>query len=611
VEINRGDQPWRSTVEQSWAAHNYRAIAVDFDGTLTRGAVPETAVLDHLGVLRAQGLRVVLVTGRIMSELRHSFGDVDDHFDAIVAENGAVLSTSEGDMALAPPVPIVLEDAVVRHSIPVRRGQVLLACDSVYDTVVLTEIHRLGLDCQVIFNRAAMMVLPVGISKVSGLREALAMFSLSSHNTIAIGDAENDLGMLAMCGLGVAVANAVPSLKEHADLITQESAGQGVLEVLTGPVLTGGPSLQPARWRINIGINVEKKPVQIPTTHTNLLILGGSNAGKSHAGGMFAESLIGLNYSTLVVDFEGDHAGLGSLPGVLLMGGSRTLPAPAEVALLLRHRCGSMVLDLSMLPPVDQDRYVMVLGSVLKELRERTGLPQWIVTDEAHRPYGTLAPALQMVGGKGHCLISWSPCLLHPEVVNEMDLVLALPASREHRTVQQDREEVAQFMQIWIPETAEATMQIFDRAMSGQALLVNRSLRSAELVTLRSRRTNHVRHWHKYARASLPEGKRFMFRTIGGLPTGQLAANLYEFHHILRQSTTEVVLHHCRHRDFSQWAKSALADLVLSQRFSEIEGLVDHVDTAVPGDLLRQRLLVDIEQRYLTGSHCGPLDPVL
>jgi len=598
-------------MENSWTGHRYRAIAVDFDGTLTRGAVPESAVLEHLGVLRAQGLRVVLVTGRIMSELRHSFGEVDRHFDAIVAENGAVLSTADGDMALVTPVPIVLEDALVRHGIPARRGQVLLACDSVYDTVVLTEIHRLGLDCQVMFNRAALMVLPAGISKVSGLREALTMFSLSSHNTIAIGDAENDLGMLAMCGLGVAVANAVPSLKENADLVTQEPDGHGVLEVLTGPVLTGGPCVQPARWRINIGIDEDKKPVQIPTTDTNMLILGGSNAGKSHAGGMFAEALIALNYSTLVVDFEGDHAGLGTLPGVLLMGGSRTLPAPAEVALLLRHRCGSMVIDLSMLPPVDQDRYVLLLGSVLAELRERTGLPQWIVTDEAHRPYGALAPALQMVGGKGHCLISWSPCQLHPEVVNGMDLVLALPASPDHGTVEEDREEVAQFLQTWIPETVEATMQIFDRAVSGEALLVNRSQLTAGLVTLRGRRTNHVRHWHKYARASLPEGKRFMFRTAGGRSTGQMAANLYEFHHILRQSTTEVVLHHCRHRDFSQWAKSALADLVLSQRFSETECLVDHGDTGVAGDLLRQRLLVDIEQRYLTGSHCGPLDPVL
>jgi hypothetical protein len=177
---------------------------VDFDGTLTRGAQPERAVLNVIQRLRAEQMRVILVTGRILSELRHSFSEVDSHFDAIVAENGAVLSSSDEsisgrDQALASPVPMVLEDALVRHGVPVRRGQVLLACDSVYDTVVLTEIHRLGLECQVMYNRASLMVLPAGVSKATGLSEALSMFSLSPHNVIAIGDAENDHALLTMC----------------------------------------------------------------------------------------------------------------------------------------------------------------------------------------------------------------------------------------------------------------------------------------------------------------------------------------------------------------------------------------------------------------------------
>ena len=68
----------------------FRAVAVDFDGTLTEGARPDEAVLEAIAELRGRGVRVILATGRILSELRHGFADVDEHFDSIVAENGAL-----------------------------------------------------------------------------------------------------------------------------------------------------------------------------------------------------------------------------------------------------------------------------------------------------------------------------------------------------------------------------------------------------------------------------------------------------------------------------------------------------------------------------------------
>ena len=551
-------------------------------------------------------MRVILVTGRILSELRHSFSEVDSHFDAIVAENGAVLcvapsNITQGDQALVSAVPMVLEDALVRHGVPVRRGQVLLACDSVYDTVVLTEIHRLGLECQVMYNRASLMILPAGVSKASGLREALAVFSLSAHSAIAIGDAENDHALLAMCGLGVAVANAVPSLKESADYVTEAEDGNGVIEAVTHAALG---RMQPERWKIEVGFAPDGDAVRIASTHTNVLILGGSNAGKSHTGGMFAEALIAMDYCTLVVDYEGDHAGLGTIPGVLLMGGGRALPEPAEVALLLQHRCGSLVLDLSMLAPVAQELYVAELAPVLADLRARIGLPHWIVTDEAHRPYGVDTPALQHIGGSGHCLISWSPENIHPEMLAAIDLVVALPSPKDRCSTDRDHIAVTDFLRSWLAsdQVAAPVIEMFLSARSGQAVVVDAQGENPQLIRLRARRTNHVRHWHKYAKASLPEEKRFRFRGAGSVDTGHEAANLYEFHHILRQASTEVVLHHCRHRDFSRWTLSALQDLVLSQRLAETETLGDelHTDAGTTGDVMRQRLLADIERRYLT-----------
>jgi hydroxymethylpyrimidine pyrophosphatase-like HAD family hydrolase len=75
----------------SHAPAYFRAVAIDYDGTLADGRVkPDT--LAALAEARARQIRVIVVTGRIMSELQAVFPDPWDHVDAIVAENGAVLA---------------------------------------------------------------------------------------------------------------------------------------------------------------------------------------------------------------------------------------------------------------------------------------------------------------------------------------------------------------------------------------------------------------------------------------------------------------------------------------------------------------------------------------
>ena len=81
----------------------FRAVAVDYDGTLADGPVASDT-LTALAEARTRGIRVILVTGRIVNELRAVFAHVEDHVDALVAENGAVLVTSVGVRRLAAPV---------------------------------------------------------------------------------------------------------------------------------------------------------------------------------------------------------------------------------------------------------------------------------------------------------------------------------------------------------------------------------------------------------------------------------------------------------------------------------------------------------------------------
>jgi hydroxymethylpyrimidine pyrophosphatase-like HAD family hydrolase len=54
------------------------------------------------------------------------------------------------------------------------------------------------------------------------------------ERTVGIGDAENDEPFLRRCGLSVAVANAIPALKDRVDLVTTAAYGAGVAELVDG-----------------------------------------------------------------------------------------------------------------------------------------------------------------------------------------------------------------------------------------------------------------------------------------------------------------------------------------------------------------------------------------
>ncbi len=211
----------------------YLVVATDYDGTLaTQGLVSEEAIR-ALERLRASGRRLILVTGREVPDLLRVLGPVDLLFDCIVAENGAVLywPASRGTKVLADrPTDQFIRALREKHVEPLSVGQVVVATSTSHDTTVLEVIEDLGLELQLIFNKGSLMVLPSGVNKATGLAAALADMGVSPHQVVGIGDAENDHALLSFCGFGVAVANAVPLLKERANLVTQAADGAGVAE---------------------------------------------------------------------------------------------------------------------------------------------------------------------------------------------------------------------------------------------------------------------------------------------------------------------------------------------------------------------------------------------
>jgi len=212
-----------------------RAVATDYDGTLAWDGVVLPSTLEALQYFKKKGGALLMVTGRELPDLFRTFPHVD-LFDRIVAENGALLyrpATTES-IPLGEPPPWEFAQALVRKGVhPVSVGKVIISTVQPHEIVVLETIRELGLELEVIFNKGAVMILPSGINKASGLKVALAELGLSRQEVAGIGDAENDHAFLELCGLSAAVANALPALKARADFVTQGDHGAGVAELIT------------------------------------------------------------------------------------------------------------------------------------------------------------------------------------------------------------------------------------------------------------------------------------------------------------------------------------------------------------------------------------------
>jgi len=210
-----------------------RALATDYDGTLAHDGAVTESTLAALQKAKDAGLRLILVTGREIHDLAKVFPQMA-WFDLAVMENGAVLyhpDTGESELlAEAPPSEFVKRLHAL--GLPLQLGHAIVATWEPHEKEVLATIKELGLELQVIFNKGNVMVLPSGVNKATGLRRATAELGLDVSEVAGVGDAENDHAFLEVCGLSVAVANALPSIKERVNMVTQGDHGKGVEELI-------------------------------------------------------------------------------------------------------------------------------------------------------------------------------------------------------------------------------------------------------------------------------------------------------------------------------------------------------------------------------------------
>ena len=562
----------------------YLALAADYDGTLATNGLVDGPTVAALRELLASGRSLILVTGRELDELLAIFPEIT-LCERVVAENGALLyhpqTREEKVVGVAPPASFVT--ALRARGVPLSVGRSIVATVHPHETTVLEVIRDLGLELQVIFNKGSVMVLPAGVNKATGLKAALQDLGLSPHNVVGVGDGENDHALLGLCECSVAVANAVPMLKEAADWMTLKDHGAGVQELVQALIkndladLEGGLS----RHHILIGTRgAEKEEVTISPYGHNLLLAGSSGSGKSTLAMGILERLGEQGYQFCIIDPEGDYE---SFEGTMCLGTSHNAPSVEEVLQLLQKPDANAVVNLVGLPLHDRPGFFVGLLPRLQELRAKTGRPHWILIDEAHHllPAGWDPAPLAL----SHALSNMIFVTVHPDqvaraVLDDIDLVMAL-GEAPHETL-------AKFS---AATGTPSPCQPVDLA-PGQTLVWSKKAGQPFVIDIAPGKLDRRRHRRKYAEGELPPDRSFFFKG----PAGSLnlrAQNLILFMQIGEGVDDATWMHHLRRGDYSTWFREAIKDRALAEEVREIEQQRD-----LPPAESRRLLKAAIERHY-------------
>jgi HAD superfamily hydrolase (TIGR01484 family) len=569
---------------QVQAAMRYHLLAADYDGTLARDGRIEDPTWAALRRLRDSGRKAVMVTGRELDDLLALVPE-PELFARIVAENGAVIyepATKDVRTLAEPPPSRFVDELRARGVDQVATGRVIVASRDPHQDTILHAIHDLGLELQVIFNKGAVMVLPTGVNKATGVTAALAELGLSVHNTVGIGDAENDHALLVACECSVAVANALPALKDKADLVMTRDHGDGVVELIDQLVANDLASAAPrlARHRIELG-TVDDVPITVDPYAANIMVCGTSGSGKSTLTTGILERLGKAGYQFAIIDPEGDYA---SFDLAVALGSRAREPLVEEVLDVLRDPLRNVAANLLGVALTQRPECFARLFSALAELRARTGRPHWLVVDEAHH----LLPATwQHASGAGALwrhgtiYVTVHPGSVAPSILETIDMLLAVG----------DRpiDNVIELCQA--ANRAPPLLHVPDRLPPGCALYWQVGSTDARVIRSEPPKHERARHSRKYAEGSLDNTRSFYFRG----PEGKLnlkAQNLFLFVQLGEGVDDETWEFHRKNGDFSRWFRDEVKDDQLANEAEAIER-----SSQSPADS-RAAIRVAVEKRY-------------
>jgi HAD superfamily hydrolase (TIGR01484 family) len=541
----------------------YLALATDYDGTLAHHDLVDDTTVHALERFRATGRRLILVTGRTLDDLLRVCPHVA-LFDRVVAENGALLyrpdNKAETILGERPPDKFV-ETLEQRGVAPLSVGQVIVATWTPHENIVLNTIRDLGLELHVVFNKGAVMVLPSGVNKASGLHAALDDLRLSPHNVVGIGDAENDHAFLQLCECSFAVANALPTVKERADWITERGHGAGVAELVDRLIASDLREIESRleRQEVPFGVADNGRELRLRPYGANVLLAGTSRGGKTTLATGIVERLLDHRYQLCILDPEGDYS---HLDKTVCLGDPERKPAPDEVISLLSKPDQSAVVNLLAVRLEDRPHFFGQLLPRIQQMRSTLGRPHWLVVDEAHQ----LIPASQKSTPvvlpqevTGLMMITMKPKHLAAAVLKGTDVVIAIGDTPE-----QTLREFADIVHAPLPLVDAHPLP------QGEGLFwaPRQSASPLRFHTLLTR-TDRQRHIRKYAAGVIPSEHSFYF-------TGRerklclRAQNLLLFLQIGDGVDEETWLYHLHRGDYTNWFRSVIRDESLANAAASI-----------------------------------------
>lgn len=538
------------------------ALASDYDGTLAHHGLVDAPTVEALQRFRDTGRKLILVTGRELDELLGIFPEIE-LFDRVVAENGALLyrPASREEVMLCEPADSRLVDLLERAgATPLSVGRTIVATREPYETAAIDAIRDLGLELQVIFNKGAVMILPSGVNKATGLRAALEELSLSPHNVIGVGDAENDHALLQLCECGVSVSNALVSLKERSDLVTVGDHGAGVTEVIDR-VLDDDLASQSSKLRRHDPVIGTMGADMVRLAYgATALIAGPSGAGKSTLTTAILEAFVDKQYQFCIVDPEGDYENFES---AVTVGQHQQPPSIEEVLEILQRPAENVVVNLTGLRFEERPAFFHKLVPRLQEMRSRTARPHWLVIDEAHHllPAGRELAALALPRKFEGCLmITLEPERIAAAALHYVDLAIAV-GPRPEKTLGSLAEAIERENPLAAPIPHER----------GQAIVWDlRSDTPPAPFSGAEPKSEHRRHRRKYVEGSLDPEECFYFRG----PDNRLrlqAENLVDFLRIAEGVDDATWLHHLRNGEYSEWFRTMIKDAELAEEARTVE----------------------------------------
>ncbi|MFD5968692.1 HAD family hydrolase [Streptomyces sp. NPDC058783] len=256
----------------------YRLIATDLDGTLLRGDdTVSQRTRDALAAATAAGAAHIVVTGRAVPWTRHILDDLGYDGLAVCGQGAQVYHAGEhrlltsvtldrqlagvalakieaetgplylaasrdgldGDVLVGPGYEVggdlpalPLTDASDLWSAPLNK--IYIQHPTLSDDE-LAEVARQaagGFVTVTMAGAGVVELLPLGLSKATGLSLAARRLGLKAADTIAFGDMPNDVPMFGWADRGVAMANAHEELKAVADEVTSSNDEDGIAVVL-------------------------------------------------------------------------------------------------------------------------------------------------------------------------------------------------------------------------------------------------------------------------------------------------------------------------------------------------------------------------------------------